>query len=303
MLTRAGSKTGILTAAALAMLAVGCRKEGVSDQGQIGAAVGEVMTSADESANGGAATAMLPALPVAPVLRAPAELRPPLWRRAVDALTLIPPAYADSCLPVTYSACSAGVRTATFNGCTVGEIAVDGAVNLTFSDAAACNIATVGDSVNRTGSLTLSALGGSLAITTPGGGQTLTRTATGFTFAVPGMERVLTLPSGRTLFDISTATTTPLTITGSSRADMVMVGGTLVVTHNLAGYSVSLTPDHLAWTPTCNCASSGSLTGTVSGGGKDDGKSATVTITGCGTADVTIDGDSESVTMDRCAAI
>ncbi len=117
------------------------------------------------------------------------------------------------------------------------------------------------------------------------------------------MERVLTLASGRTLFDIGTATSTPLTITGSSRADMVMVGGTLVVTHHLAGYSVSLTPDHLTWTPTCNCASSGSLTGTVSGGGKDDGKSATVTITGCGTADVTVDGNTDSVTMERCAAI
>ena len=61
MLTRAGSTTGILTATALAMLAVGCRKEGVTDQGQIGAAVGEVMASADESANGGSTTAMLPA--------------------------------------------------------------------------------------------------------------------------------------------------------------------------------------------------------------------------------------------------
>ena len=179
MLTRAGSKTGVLTAVALATLAVGCRKEGVSDQGQIGAAVGEVMASADESANSGATTAMLPALPVLTILRAPAELRPPLWRRAMGALTLIPPAYADSCLPVTYSACSAGVRTATFNGCTVGLVAVDGSVNLTFSDAAACNIATVGDSVNRTGSLTLSALGGSLAITAPGGGQTLTSEARG----------------------------------------------------------------------------------------------------------------------------
>jgi hypothetical protein len=300
MLTRAGSTTGILTATALAMLAVGCRKEGVTDQGQIGAAVGDVMASADESANGGSSTAMLPALPA---LRAPAQLRPPLWRRTMDALTLIPPAYADSCLPVTYSACDAGVRTATFNGCTVGAIAVNGSVSLAFSDTAACNIATVGDSVNRTGSLTLSAPAGSLAITTPGGGQTLTRTATGFTFAVAGMERVLTLASGRTLFDIGTMTPAPLTITGSSRSDMVMAGGTLVVTHHLAGYSVSLTPDHLTWTPACNCASSGSLTGTVSGGGKDDGKSATVTITGCGTADVTIDGDTESVTMERCAAI
>ncbi|HEY4393929.1 MAG TPA: hypothetical protein VGP64_07705, partial [Polyangia bacterium] len=199
MSTRAGSRTGIVTAVALAALATGCRKEsGLSDQGQIGAAVGEVMASADESANGGTTTAMLPALPV---LRAPEELRPPRWRRALGALTLIPSAYAASCLPVTYSTCASGVRTATFDNCTVGAITVDGSINLAFSDAAACNIATVGDSVNRTGSLSLSALGGALAITSPGGGQTLTRTATGFTFAVPGMERVLTLPSGRTLFD------------------------------------------------------------------------------------------------------
>jgi hypothetical protein len=300
MLTRAGSKMGVLTAAALSLLVVGCKKEGLSDQGQIGASVGEVMASADESASGGSTTAMLPALPM---LRTPDVLRPPVWRRAMNALTLIPSAYAASCLPVTYSACAAGVRSATFDNCNVGIVTVDGSINLTFSETAACNIATVGDSVNRTGSLTLSALGGSLAITTPGGGQMLTRTATGFTFAVPGMERVLTLPSGRTLFDISTMTTSPLVITGTSRADMVIAGGTLVVTHNLAGYSVSLTPDNLTWTPTCNCASSGSLTGTVSSSGPDDGKTATVTITGCGTADVTIDGDSESVTLDRCAAI
>jgi hypothetical protein len=302
MLTRAGSMTGILTAVALAALATGCRKEsGLSDQGQIGASVGEVMASADESANGGSTTAML--VPALPVLRAPDVLRPPLWRRAVGALSPISTAYAASCLPVTYSACAAGVRTATFDNCSVGAITVDGSINLSFSETAACNIATVGDSVNRTGSLTLSALGGSLAITTPGGGQTLTRTATGFTFAVPGMERVLTLASGRTLFDISTMTTSPLVINGASRADMVIVGGTLVVQHNLANYSVSLTPNNLTWTPTCNCASSGSLTGTVTSSGADNGKSATVTLTGCGTADVTIDGDTESVTLDRCAAI
>jgi hypothetical protein len=80
------------------------------------------------------------------------------------------------------------------------------------------------------------------------------------------------------------------------------VSGTLVVRHNLADYAVSLTPDNLAWTPSCNCASSGSLTGTVTSG-TDSGKSASVSITGCGTADVTIDGDTESVTLDRCAAI
>jgi hypothetical protein len=239
---------------------------------------------------------------VVPILRAPDQLRAPRWRRALEALSPIGAAHAASCLPVTFSACASGMRSATFDNCSVGTITVDGSIDLSFSDATACNIATVGDSVNRTGSLTLSAPAGSLAVTAPGGGQTLTRTATGFTFAVPGMERVLTLASGRTLFDISTMTTSPLVITGSSRADLAIVGGTLVVTHNLAGYAVSLTPDNLTWTTTCNCASSGSLTGTVTSG-KDAGKSASVTITGCGTADVTIDGDTESVTLDRCSAI
>jgi hypothetical protein len=97
-------------------------------------------------------------------------------------------------------------------------------------------------------------------------------------------------------------TTSPLVVTGTSRADMVIVGGTLVVTHNDAGYAVSLTPDNLAWTPTCNCASSGTLTGTVTSG-KEAGKSATVTITGCGTADIDIDGQTASVTLDRCTSV
>ena len=297
MSTRAGSRTGVVTAAALALLALGCRK-GLTDQGQIGAAVGEVMASADESASGGSATAMLPALPI---LRTPGELKGPLWRRALDAV--IPSAYAADCYPFTYSACTSGVRTETFDSCSFGSATVDGSVTLTFSDTAACSLSATSDSVDRTASFTLTGnYGGTLAVTSPGGGQTLTRTDGGFTFAVPGMERVLTAPGGRTLFDISTATTTPLTITGSSRADFVIVSGTLVVTHNLADYAVSLTPDNLAWTPSCNCASSGSLTGTVTAG-EDSGKSASVSITGCGTADVTIDGDTESVTLDRCAAI
>jgi hypothetical protein len=121
---------------------------------------------------------------------------------------------------------------------------------------------------------------------------------------VPGMERVLTGPAGHVLFDLGTATTTPLTITGTSRANFAIVSGALVVTHKLAGYAVTLEPQNLAWASTCNCAVSGSLTGTVSsGGGKENGKSATVTITSCGHADVTIDGDTESVVLDRCAGI
>jgi hypothetical protein len=288
-------KNGIMTAAALAAVAgAGCRKESLSDQGQIGASVGEVMASANESASSGTTTAAL-----TPVFRTPDELRGPLWRRAVDAL--LPTAAAAACYPFTFSACTSGVRTETLSSCTFGRATVDGSVTLAFSDTAGCTLA-IGDSVTRTADFTISGdYGGALSVTSPGGGQTLTRTATGFDFAVGGIERVLTAPHGTSLFDISTETTTPLSIT-TTTGNFVIVAGTLVVTHHLAGYAVSLTPDNLTWAPTCNCAVSGSLSGTVSGG-KADGKSATVTLTGCGTADVTIDGDTESVTMDRCASI
>jgi hypothetical protein len=296
MITQSSSRLMALLGAAAA-LAAGCRK-GLDDQGQIGASVGEVMASADESANGSAATAMLPALPI---LRTPDELKGPLWRRALAAV--IPSAYAASCFPFAFSSCASGLRTETFDACTFGAATLDGSVALSFSDTAACTLAASGDAVNRTASFTLTGpYGGTLAVSSPGGGQTLTRTDAGFTFAVPGIERVLTGPGGHTLFDIGTTTTAPIAMTGTSRADFEIVSGTLVVTHKLAGYAVTLEPHALAWASTCNCAVSGSLSGTVSGG-KSDGKSATVTITACGQAEVTIDGDTESVSLDRCAPI
>jgi hypothetical protein len=82
----------------------------------------------------------------------------------------------------------------------------------------------------------------------------------------------------------------------------VIASGTLEVEHKVAGYKVSLSADHLAWSAGCNCAVSGTLTGTVEGGTMS-GKTASVKLTSCGHADVTIDGDTESVTLDRCAGI
>ena len=277
--------------------ASGCRKAADDETAQIGAAVGEVMSGLDES-NQGSTTAMLPALPV---LRTPDELRGPMWRRAVDAV--FPSAYAATCGDATFTACTGGVRSRTFTDCSLGLATLSGMVTLTFNRAALCTVVTDGDAVTRTADFTLTGLyGGTLTVSSPGGGQTLTRTATGFDYSVAGMERVLTGPGGRTLFDVATHTTTPIAITGSSRADLTIVSGALVVDHKLAGYSVTLTPNNLRWMSSCNCAVSGSLTGTVSGG-KHDGKSASVTLTGCGEADVTIDGQTDSITLDRCAAI
>jgi hypothetical protein len=284
----------LMTAGAAGGGAAGCRKQSLADQEQIGAAIGEVMASVDESTKGSGATARLP------ILRMPDELRAPLWHQVYDGV--VRTAYAGGCVQAMFATCSNGVRTRTFDQCSIGAATLDGMVSLTFSDTRTCAILAAGDSVNRTADFTLTGpWGGTLAVSSPGGGQVLTKTATGFDYTVPGMHRVLTGPGGRTLFDISTRTTAPIHLTGSSRADLVIVSGALEVSHNLAGYKVTLVPENLTWAASCNCAVSGKLTGTVAGSGKLDGKSASVTLTGCGQAEVAIDGETETVTLDRCA--
>jgi hypothetical protein len=292
-MTHALRKTTMVVLALSTAASGGCRRLALDDQEQVGAASGEVMASLDESLDGRATTAF----------RTPDQLRGPSWRRALEALE--PSAYAASCATSTFSPCVAGVRTRPFDDCTIGPSTLSGSATLTFTDAALCTLATADAAVTRTAAFTLTGpYGGSLTVTSPGGGQTLTRTADGFTYTVAGMERVLTSAAGRTLFDLATRTTAPFVVTGSSRADLVVASGTLEVTHKLAGYTVSLEASNLTWKPTCNCAVSGKLTGKVtSGGGKLVGKSASVVLTGCGQADVTIGDDTESVTLDRCAGI
>jgi len=298
MIIQTGTRTAVLFSLLAASVVGACKSAADDEEAQIGNAVGDVMSGVDDANQGSTSTAMLDRLPV---LRMPDQLRGPLWRRATEAL--LPEAHAAACSGVTFSSCDAGVRSRSFDDCSFGVATVSGSTSLAFSSAPACIFISTGDAVTRTASLTLTGLyGGTLAITSPGGGQVLTKTATGFEYTVPGMERVLTTAGGRELFDVSTATTAPIEITGSSRSDLVIVSGTLQITHHLDGYAVSLTASNLAWAPTCNCAVSGSLTGTVSGG-KHDGKSASVTLTGCGEAEVNIDGETASVSLDRCSSI
>jgi hypothetical protein len=294
-MARANRNPMVLLAVSAILAGGACRKQTLADQEQIAASIGEVMASVDESTKGSGATARLP------ILRMPDEMKGPLWRQIFDGV--VHTAYASSCLQSSFGACTAGTRMRTFASCEIGAATLVGSVALSYSDTSSCAVAVVGDSVTRSGVFTLTGpYGGTLAVNAVGGGQTLTKTAVGFDYSVTGIERVLTGPGGHTLFDISTRTTTPIHITGTSRADLVIVSGALEVSHNLAGYKVTLSPQNLTWSGSCNCAVSGTLTGTVSGG-KHDGQSASVTLTGCGQAEVTIDGESDSVTVDRCASI
>jgi hypothetical protein len=191
----------MMVAAALAVGAgaAGCRKVALDDQEQVGAATGEVMASLDESADGRVTAAWLerdgaPGLPTIPIFRTPDELRGPLWRRALDAIE--PSAEAASCWSSTFSPCAGGVRTRELKQCTLGGSTLDGSVTLTFNRPALCALVTAGDAVTRTADFTLTGrYGGTLTVSSPGGGQTLTKTAGGWEYSVQGMERVLRGPA------------------------------------------------------------------------------------------------------------
>ena len=159
----------VLSALAVGLMG-GCRKEPTgNDDGQIGAAVGEMMASLDESAQG-IVTADLS--PILPALRIPEALRGSWWRRAAQ--TLLPSAEAATCGEAAFSACSAGMRTRTFSSCSLASVAtLDGSVSLAFTSRPLCTMAASGDTVTRTASFSVTGLyGGMLTVTSPGGGQT-----------------------------------------------------------------------------------------------------------------------------------
>jgi hypothetical protein len=275
-----------------AIICLGLAGCGGIDQDEIGHMAGDVMASLDESGDGGGVAWRAP-----PVFRGRGFLRSPADR----AWSLVEgEAAAGSCLATKFTDCAAGARAKTFDKCTVLGYTLDGTVNLAFSDMA-CALNAQGQTVTRTAAFTLTGpRGATLAVSSPGGGQKLTDTGAGYAYSVAGMERVATTSNGAVLFDISTRTTSDILVTGSSRANRVVNGGALEVTHKKRDYVVTLVPNNLTWASTCNCAVSGSWTGTATGSVTGEWK---VEITGCGKAKVTARGKSEDVDLDRCAAL
>ncbi len=280
----------LAAAAPLALAACGSLYED-----EVGQATGDVMASFDDASQGGAFASL-----ERPIFhRTDGFMKPGLLDRTLD--FLVPSAYAAECTNLSFSSCANGVMSKSAADCTYGRWTVNGTITLTFSDVA-CVMSAVNDTVTRTADFQITGpRGATLAVSSPGGGQKVTRTgATSFNYTVLGMERIATEANGKKLFDISTQTTADIGVTGTSRSDRVMNGGTLEVTHHLAGYTVDLTPDNVTWTTGCNCASSGSWTGTASGSVSG---SFTVQITGCGTASVTSPSGTKQVSFDRCAAL
>lgn len=266
-----------------------------NDEEEVAQAAGDVLASADEGLEGGGL-----ALLRAPYLNRPEFRERTLFRTLVDAA--IPSAEAAGrCFTETFSACANGVRTRTFDQCTLGPSTLEGSVTLTFSDAAGCTVNDANESVTRAADFTLTGpRGGTLKVSAPGGGQKLTRGTDSWKYSVLGMQRVAADKNGKKLFDVSTKTLSDVTITGQNRANRVLNGGELEISHNLANYKVVLSPENLTWSSACNCPVSGKLNGTASGSVSG---SFVVEMTGCGTAKVTNDGETKDVTLDRCASL
>jgi hypothetical protein len=184
----------------------------------------------------------------------------------------------------------------------MGSWTMDGSVELSFSEST-CSMSLLNDSVTRVANFTITGpRGATLTVSADGGGQRLTRNGSGFNFlyAVNGMERSAEDGKGKKLFDIATKTTSDISVTGENRRNRVMNGGVLEVTHKLAQYTTTLTPNNVTWNETCNCAVSGSFTGTASGSISGP---YTLEITGCGTAKLTFNGKTQSIDFDRCGKL
>jgi hypothetical protein len=280
-------------AAVLVLVGAGCGGRVDADD-EVGQAVGDVMASFDEAGEGGGLALR------GPGLRRDDLTRPGGWDRMLE--LAVPSAHAETASPclttARLTACSSGVRTRSFDGCGIGSATLFGAVTLTFSDAT-CRFPE-GASVTRTADFGITGpRGAELRVSSPGGGQKVTRTADGATYAVLGLNRTLTSAAGRKLLDLTARTTTDISVRGTSRANRVFTGGSLQVVDQVSGRTMSLSPKDVTWTAGCPCATSGRWEGTVSAAGEAE-RAFVVELNGCGRANVTVDGASSAIELDRC---
>jgi len=203
--------------------------------------------------------------------------------------------------------CSASKQiTRTFGGCTVGanqDIVFNGTVVFTWTTAT-CQLINSGDQVDRSPTFTVEGRrGATLTVTKDASyGQRLTQTSNNgvtpkvFSLISDGVRRKFTTAGGVTTFDYITKTTAPVTITGHLRNGRVMNGGTFQVRDVLTQVTCDYSPVNVTWgSSSCNCPTQGTFQATCS-----DAKTASLTLTGCGTADFTLGSDSGRVTFDRC---
>lgn len=302
----------------VSLCVVGCKssdEEAVeTDIQETAQQVGDIMASMDEQGGDDGSVASLQNYKFQKTFER-FNQEPPLPTATNIASMLISNAEAVTCYTsgtgTGWGSCSGRVITRSYNGCTIGAATLSGDVTLTWAGAgSACDWAgspSAGSTITRVPNFQLTGRrGATLAVTKTGtNGQVLTYVSGSgssmvLNFTNDGIRRKFTSALNATLFDQTTTvvSSTPLVVTGNSRTSRVMNGGFLTVTDTLNGVICNFSPSNVTWNSTsCNCPIQGSWSGSC-----DNGKSTTLTLTGCGTANYTEGGDITSVTFDRCSS-
>ncbi|AGH96399.1 hypothetical protein [Pseudobdellovibrio exovorus] len=229
----------------------------------------------------------------------PADIEPTLIARL-----LLPEAWAASCSTMSFSNCgttAANARRKNFSGCTIGSMTFGGTSTLQWASASACLLATASETITSVPSITATGrLGATLSITKTGAvGQRLTLVSAAapkvFSLSSDGINRKFTGASAVVLMDLTSQTTSAITVTGADRPGRVLNGGELRVVNNRSSISCTYVPSAITWVADCNCPTMGTWTGSCS-----DGNSSSIQLTGCGTATVQFDTAQSSISFDRC---
>lgn len=218
-------------------------------------------------------------------------------------------------LPEAYAACT---RTLTNNGggncsrnvnCDFGAYLWSGTVSLNFANGATCSLTGAGDSFTRTPEFGRTGPRGTIQTTsqsrqtwdgnTIGGGMTISQVdgAGNLSLDIDGIHKILTRTGGRTVFDMSVSTISPLQMNQLSRNGRNISSGVLSVHHNRARFTAEHNFQSVSYSNNCCYPISGSistaLTGSLNG-------SATVSFNGCGNISVSFQGMSKSYTLANC---
>lgn len=213
-----------------------------------------------------------------------------------------------SCLvttPLAGLACSSGAKTWALGGdCSSGlRTALTGSVTFAFSDSS-CLLGSAGQTITRSFSYEMSGKKlGVMASSSSAQGQVLTRTASGFEFVVHDLYRRLGWIDSESTSTQRLSTPQKWVVTGFNRSGRTISSGTLRVTQEEYGWTAELSiTSPLVQTASCNCPSSGVLSGSISGDEEDEAFS--VEFVSCGVARITSHGTNVlPVKLDRCAPI
>lgn len=292
-----------------------CRSVGdddtaISTNEEMAQQIGDVMSSVDEAAGTGGSFAWMNQVEASKKSLFAFQKKSIPSKTHFLQLAAPSEAVAATCFGNGFSACSANSITRTFNSCTLGSATFTGTVALAFTGPtqASCKLAVSGDEMKRTPSFSVSYNSASIAVSkTATNGETLTYVSNigankVLSLTNDGLRRVVTVDSV-VMYDMTTSTfnssgvSVPITITGSDRTNRILNGGTIRLQNNLSGGErCHVSPSAVTWSGgTCTCASSGTWTGTCENKG-----AFTLSITGCGTANLTVGTETTSVSLNRC---